>query len=73
MRRLALSVPQATQRRYIVRVNQAVTTQLKPSIPTSTARFKKTSLNDYIFPEDVFDNPAHGRIRAYMPRSLMSC
>ena len=44
-RRRALRVPHARQRMYIVRANQPVMRALTPSMPTSTAAFKRKSFN----------------------------
>lgn len=69
-RRFALSVPQAAQRMYIARANQAVMIALNPSTPTNTARFSSKFFKYYIFPADSCGNSSLSRNRGEMPRQI---
>ena len=62
-RRRALSVPQASQRLYIVRANQFVISALKKSMPRSSATLSRVSLNLYTSPSSPDDKPGRARNR----------
>jgi len=62
-RRLALRVPHARQRMYIVRANQPVMRALIPRMPTKTTRFSSSSFNAFRFPLLSCDIPARAGTR----------